>query len=261
MNSIDMLGYEISARGLAGDVQFTLGMLTDRGAGARYVACANPHSLVVAGADPQAALALRHAALLLPDGVGILLAARILNRRIGERVAGNEFFVRFSEAANRLGGISYFFLGSGQLVLDRIVARMGQDFPNIRIAGTLSPPFKESFSEAENAAMIEAVNASGADVLWVGMTAPKQEKWLYEHCARLRVPLAVAIGAVFDFYAGTKQRAPRWVRDLGLEWLPRLLREPARLWRRTLVSSPMFLYDVMRVRLARSAAKSAEQDE
>ncbi len=257
MDSINILGYEVSARGLAGDVAAAIAMLEESGPPAQYVACANPHSLVVARSDQQAESALRCAALLLPDGVGILIAAKVLKMPIRERVAGTEFFVRFSDEVNRAGQVRYFFLGSETGVLDRLAARVRREYPNISIAGALSPPFKNSFSEQENAMMVDAINASGANVLWVGMTAPKQEKWLYENRHRLRVPLAVAIGAVFDFYAGTKKRAPRWVRDLGLEWLPRLLREPGRLWRRTLVSSPLFLYEVMRFKRAQATAKSS----
>jgi N-acetylglucosaminyldiphosphoundecaprenol N-acetyl-beta-D-mannosaminyltransferase len=109
----------------------------------------------------------------------------------------------------------------------------------------LSPPFKDEFDEADDAAMIAAVNAARPDVLWVGMTAPKQEKWIYRNHDRLDVPFTGAIGAAFDFYAGTKKRAPQWVGQMGLEWLPRLVREPRRLWRRNLVSTPKFLYKVL----------------
>ena len=114
-----------------------------------------------------------------------------------------------------------------------------------------SPPFKEVFSEEENRAMIEAVNRAGPDVLWVGMTAPKQEKWIYQNKDRLNVKFIGAIGAVFDFYAGTVKRPHPWFLDHGLEWLPRLLGEPRRLWKRMFVSAPLFMARVFAERIRR----------
>ena len=218
-----------------------------------YMACANPHSLVEARSDPAFAVALREADMLLPDGSGILLAARLLGKPVAERVAGFEFFRALSEKAEREGGLSYFFLGSSPAVLGKIAARLARDYPSIRLAGMLSPPFRASFSIEEEDAMITAVNRSGADVLWVGMTAPKQEKWIHRHRDRLDVPFAGAVGAVFDFYAGSKKRAPEWVCRAGLEWLPRLVREPRRLWRRNFVSTPVFLSMVLQERLRLAA--------
>jgi N-acetylglucosaminyldiphosphoundecaprenol N-acetyl-beta-D-mannosaminyltransferase len=126
------------------------------------------------------------------------------------------------------------------------VKQVKQNFPNVNVCGTYSPPFKAEFSEVDNQAMADAINAANTDVLWVGMTAPKQEKWIYQNKDKLNVNFIGAIGAVFDFYSGSKQRAPEWVCMLGLEWLPRFLREPRRLWRRNLVSSPLFLMAVFR---------------
>jgi N-acetylglucosaminyldiphosphoundecaprenol N-acetyl-beta-D-mannosaminyltransferase len=137
--------------------------------------------------------------------------------------------------------LRYFFLGSTDRVLEKIAAKMKREFPHVTVCGVLSPPFKEEFTEEENRQMVEHINRAAPDVLWVGMTAPKQEKWIYENRHSLEVPLLGAIGAVFDFYAGTKKRAPKWICDMGLEWLPRLLREPRRLFRRNFMSSPLFL--------------------
>jgi N-acetylglucosaminyldiphosphoundecaprenol N-acetyl-beta-D-mannosaminyltransferase len=209
----------------------------------------NPHSVVVAQADKQFEQALNASTLLLPDGAGIVLAAKVLGKEIGGRVAGTEFFLEISRKLNDSGGARYYFLGSSDDVLKKIKDRLENEFPDIAVVGTYSPPFRSEFSDIENQDMIAAVNVAKPDVLWVGMTAPKQEKWMWQHREQLDVPLTVAIGAVFDFYAGTKQRAPDWVCRLGLEWLPRLLREPKRLWRRNFVSTPLFLYGVLKHRL------------
>jgi N-acetylglucosaminyldiphosphoundecaprenol N-acetyl-beta-D-mannosaminyltransferase len=123
---------------------------------------------------------------------------------------------------------------------------MKKEFPGITVCGVLSPPFKPEFSKAESAAMVAAVNAARPDVLWVGMTAPKQEKWIHENRDRLEVPFIGAIGAVFDFYAGNKRRSSVFWQRIGMEWFPRLLREPCRLWERNLKSTPVFLFWIVR---------------
>jgi len=247
-STIDLFGYEISNRGLNGDVEFASQALVD-GHKPIFMACSNPHSLVTAAKDEEFQEALRHTDLLVPDGAGILLAARALGTSIPERVAGFEFFLYLTQNLAKRGGARYFFLGSTNVVLSHIVDKMQKEFPEIAVCGTYSPPYKETFSDAENAAMVEAINDTHPDVLWVGMTAPKQEKWIYKHRDSLNVPFIGAIGAVFDFYAGTKKRTSPFWQKMGLEWLPRLLREPRRLWRRNLVSTPIFLYWVAKEKL------------
>ena len=246
--TVDVLGYQTSRAGLSGDVESAWGLIKS-GQKGQYVACTNPHSLVVAKSDKQFSNSLANADILLPDGAGIVLASKILNLGVNERVAGFEFFSTLSEKAQKDGGLKYFFLGSTEDVLSKIVERLKKDYPAIEICGTLSPPFKPEFSQQDNESMIEVINHAKPDVLWVGMTAPKQEKWIYENRNKIDVPLMGAIGAVFDFYAGTKKRSPQWVGKLGLEWLPRLLREPRRLFRRNFVSSPLFLLMVFKKKL------------
>jgi N-acetylglucosaminyldiphosphoundecaprenol N-acetyl-beta-D-mannosaminyltransferase len=215
-----------------------------------WLACLNPHSAQMAMPDP-AAEALKAADVLIPDGVGIVLASRILGGGIRERITGSDIFLELSRRLNDRGGASYFFLGSTQETLAAIETKLAGEFPGIRFAGAYSPPFKEVFSEEKNRAMIEAVNQAAPDVLWVGMTAPKQEKWIYHNKDRLNVKFIGAIGAVFDFYAGTVKRPPPWFLDHGLEWLPRLLGEPRRLWKRMFVSAPLFMARVLAERIRR----------
>jgi len=209
------------------------------------MACLNPHSLVEARNDPVFQKALAGADILLPDGAGIVVAAKMLGLDLRERVAGSDFFSELSRQAEKRGGLRYFFVGSTNEVLEKITSRLKNDFPNIVVCGAYSPPYKEAFDNNDNKEIIDRVNRAKPDVLWVGMTAPKQEKWIYNNRDRLEVPLIAAIGAVFDFYAGTKKRAPEWVCRIGLEWLPRLLREPKRLFKRNFVSSPLFLMLVL----------------
>ncbi|MFZ2223267.1 MAG: WecB/TagA/CpsF family glycosyltransferase, partial [Candidatus Deferrimicrobium sp.] len=217
----------------------------------RYFACLNPHSVAVASRDPLFRESLRSADMLVADGSGVLLAAKLLGVPIPRRITGSDLFAALTAAAAWRPGTRFFFLGSNDEVLDRIGARMRREFPSIVVCGSYSPPYAESFSEVETRRMVEAVNAARPDVLWVGMTAPKQEKWIFRNRKRLMAPCIGAVGAVFDFYAGTKRRSPVIWQTLGLEWLHRLLQEPARMWRRNFISTPRFLWIVMRELLGR----------
>lgn len=217
----------------------------------RYFACLNPHTVELAAKDKIFHKSLTCADFLTADGIGIVYASRILGGSIERRITGMDVFLGVTEAMNREGNGSCFFLGSTDETLGEIRNRMALQFPNVRIAGTYSPPFKPEFSEADNRAMIEVVNQSSPDVLWVGLTAPKQEKWIHEHRSQLDVNFAGPIGAAFDFFAGNIDRAGPKVQSLGLEWLPRLAQEPRRLWRRTLVSAPRFLLRTIRYRTGR----------
>jgi N-acetylglucosaminyldiphosphoundecaprenol N-acetyl-beta-D-mannosaminyltransferase len=248
MGELDLFGYKISNNGLQGDVDHAWRLIAD-GSPGHYLACANPHSLVVASRDSRFQQALQGADLLIPDGSGIYLAGMVLNRPVRERVAGAEFFMALSAKAQKNGGLRYFFLGSSGEVLSLITERLEREFPAITVCGVCSPPFQEEFSAADNARMVAAINEARPDVLWVGMTAPKQEKWIHLNREQLRVPFMGAIGAVFDFYAGTKTRPSRFWQKLGMEWFPRFLKEPRRLWERNIKSAPLFLWWLVRERL------------
>ena len=190
--------------------------------------------------------ALQKGDVLIPDGISIVKACRFLNAKSQpkERIAGWDLFVYEMEKLNRVGG-KVMFLGSSDAVLNLIRQRVAEKYPKIEV-DTYSPPYKPVFSDEENEAMISAINHSNPDLLWIGMTAPKQEKWAYTHLDRLDVHCHIGtIGAVFDFFAGTVKRAPeRWQR-VGLEWLYRLLSEPHRMWRRYFIGNAKFIYYIM----------------
>jgi len=186
--------------------------------------------------------------LIVPDGVGIVIASRILGGSLRERVTGSAIFLGLSNVLNKESKYSYFFLGSTEAVLNRIKEKLPMDFPNIKVAGTYSPPFKHEFNDEDNRLMVEAVNRVRPDVLWVGMTAPKQEKWIFENKDKLDVKFIGPIGAVFDFYTGNVKRSHPIFQKFGLEWLPRLMREPGRLWQRNFISNPSFLLRVIRAK-------------
>ena len=142
--------------------------------------------------------------------------------------------------------LTVMFMGSSQKVLDLIVKRAAEVYPHLKVV-TYSPPYKPEFSDEDNKAIIDAINAADPDLLWIGMTAPKQEKWTYSHWNELNIHCHVGtIGAVFDFFAGTVERAPMWWQRHGLEWLYRLLKEPKRMWRRYIIGNTLFLWNMLK---------------
>ena len=223
----------------------------------------NAHSFTVAKNDKQFAEALKNGDYLVPDGASIIKACKLLkaNSQPKERIAGWDLFSfemenleRKSEKikvnSEKLGcafkKLSVMFMGSSEKVLSLIRERAAVDNPNLDII-TYSPPYKSEFSDEDNAAIIKAINEANPDLLWIGMTAPKQEKWTYQHWKELNIHCHVGtIGAVFDFYAGTAKRAPQWWQEHSLEWMYRLINEPKRMWRRYLIGNPLFLWNILK---------------
>lgn len=234
-----LLGVPVDRKSLDAATAEAIAAVERRGPPVAF-ACANPHSLVTAQRDTAFKLALNRASLVVADGVGVTLMARVAGISVGPRITGTDYFFSVMHALEKHGGAKVFFFGSTPEVLARISARMQAEFPNIRLCGILSPPFDRWSAEA-NSAMLETIERADPDVLWVGMTAPKQEKWMEQNRLRLRAAVIASVGAVFDFYAGTNSRAPQWMCKLGIEWLYRLAKEPRRMWRRTFVSAPKFV--------------------
>ncbi len=207
----------------------------------------NPHSYCVAKNDLVFLNALLSSDILLPDGSGIVLAARILTDKKINKIAGSDIHLHLLEEAN-LNHNRIFYLGSTNSTLELIKIRISKEFPNI-VVSYYSPPYKEYLSEEDTAAIISAVNKFAPNILFVGMTAPKQEKWVYQNKDKLNSNVITSIGAVFDFYAGTIKRPNKiWIK-FGLEWFPRFLKEPKRLWRRNFISTPMFLWEVFKEKI------------
>lgn len=250
VTSEKILGYNVTSAPLRQCIDEICTWLTNEQVEKVFV-CANPHSLVLAKDDRLFQQAIHGADLVTPDGTGIVLASKILGGSIGQRVTGSDIFWGLSHVLNELGGKSYFFLGSTEATLAAIQRKMAVEYPNIRFVGSFSPPYKPEFTKEENQHMVEAVNAARPDVLWVGMTAPKQEKWIQQHRDQLDVKFIGAIGAVFDFYVGNVKRSHPVFQRMGLEWLPRLVQEPRRLWRRNFVSGPLFLWEVLKQRVGK----------
>ncbi len=198
----------------------------------------NQYSYIVAEKDQEFKKALCNSDILLPDGVGIVAASKLLTGKTIKKIAGADIHQYLLEELNKSGG-SCMYLGSSEKTLTKIKERLSAEYPAVRLA-FYSPPYKPAFSEADNALMVETVNSFKPDVLFVGMTAPKQEKWAYAHKDNLDANVICSIGAVFDFYAGTVSRPHQLWINLGLEWLGRLVKEPKRMWKRYLYYGPVF---------------------
>lgn len=214
----------------------------------------NAHSYNTARKDKLFAEALMNGNALIPDGVSIVKACRWIKAKSQpkERIAGWDLFSFEMDKLEResvkceMLKKTVMFMGSSQRVLDLIVKRAAEVYPHLKVV-TYSPPYKPEFSDEDNKAIIEAINAADPDLLWIGMTAPKQEKWTYSHWEELDIHCHVGtIGAVFDFFAGTVERAPMWWQRHGLEWLYRLLKESKRMWRRYIIGNALFLWNMLK---------------
>jgi N-acetylglucosaminyldiphosphoundecaprenol N-acetyl-beta-D-mannosaminyltransferase len=205
----------------------------------------NPYSFLIAEKDNQFKDALLNSDVLLPDGQGIVLAEKFLYGKTIKKIAGYDLFNYLIKILSENGG-KCFFLGSSNETLNTIKKKLNIQYPKIK-ADSYSPPFKVAFDENDNSIMIEKINRFKPDVLFVGMTAPKQEKWVYENKDKLSANVIASIGAVFDFYAGNVRRPSQFWIDLGLEWLIRFMQEPIRLFKRNMYSI-VFLLKIFKVK-------------
>lgn len=232
------------------------GALKDVYDGKVLINTVNAHSFNVAQKDKLFAEALKNGDYLIPDGASVIKACKWLKAKSQpkERIAGWDLFVfemqRLKERSKKEDGrcLKVMFMGSSEKVLAKIRENAAVDYPTLDVV-TYSPPYKPEFSDEDNNAIIKAINDANPDLLWIGMTAPKQEKWTFQHWNELKIHCHVGtIGAVFDFYAGTAKRAPQWWQDHSLEWLYRLLKEPKRMWRRYVLGNPLFVWNIVKER-------------
>lgn len=234
-----MLGYDIYGKHLE---QMPLGRIV--------INTINAYSYVVAKRDPVFNLALKSSNVLLPDGFSIVFAVQLLGNRRIRKIAGEDVFLFLLRKCER-ENLRVFFLGASEETLAIINDRISNEYPNI-LVGSFSPPYKDAFSKDESEMMIRAVNSFEPNVLFVGMTAPKQEKWVFENRDNLNVDIVCSIGAVFDFYAEAVSRPSSFWINLNLEWFIRLLKEPRRLWKRYIIYSPLFFIDVFKAKIRSS---------
>lgn len=234
-----LLGYNIFRSNLS-DINFSK---------VKVINTINPHSYCIAKRDKVFREALETSDLLLPDGIGIVMAEKFLNNNKIQKIAGYDLFEFLMKKNNQEKG-SVFFLGASEKTLLSIEKRAMKDYPNVNV-NFYSPPYKSGFSEEDSRIMCDKVNQVKPDVLFVGMTAPKQEKWVYEYKDRLNAKVICSIGAVFDFYGGNVKRAPKIIIKLGLEWAHRSILS-FRLFKRNFKSNPIFVKDMIMLKLKKN---------
>lgn len=209
----------------------------------RYVCICNVHSVVTTTQDIEFKIAVNNADMSTPDGAPVAWALRRLGFAAQERINGPDLMLRYLEQAERLGQ-SVFFYGSTEATLGRLRTALAAKFPQLRIAGTYSPPFRP-LTKQEDEDAIALINASGANVVFVGLGCPKQEIWMSEHRGRIHAVM-IGVGAAFDYHSGMMRRAPLWWQQHGLEWLYRLGSEPRRLFKRYMVTNTLFVIGLIR---------------
>lgn len=234
--TVDLIGTSITALPLEAQVQTVLQW--SKSFSSRVVCLANVHMLMESRWDATFRGELNNADLVTPDGMPLVWMMKAMGCRDQNRVAGMDFFLSICRQAAE-NEIAIYLLGSTQEVLDKMQSKLKREFPNLKIAGSESPPFRPMTLQ-EDAELIDRIHQSGAHLTFVSLGCPKQERWMMAHKDRLK-SVMVGVGAVFDVYAGVRKHAPKWVRELGLEWFYRLMQEPRRLGRRYWRTIPPFI--------------------
>lgn len=222
--------------------------------------CANPHSLAIADSRQDFREALKSADILVTDGVGLSFIGGLLGYKVNPRITGSDFFTALMDKENHATlkrKTRVVFFGSSNKVLSLIKEKLSFQYHNIEFCDFISPPYGD-WNEQVDADFCKKINQHNADILWVGMTAPKQEIWVQKNRHRLNIAIIGSIGAVFDFTAGTYERAPLWARKIGLEWLIRLIKEPKRMWKRNFISPIVFFVSLLKFKIVNLIPVSRE---
>lgn len=246
---VDVLGVGISAVTMAMAVE-QIGSWIESGQ-QHYVCVTGVHGVMESQSDPELLRIHNRSGLTTPDGMPMVWASRWAGVDQVERVYGPDLMLAVCARAAELGWTSYFY-GGQDGVAEMLALRLSERFPGLKVVGTSSPPFG-LLSEEEDQLEVERINLADPDLLWVGLSTPKQEHWMASHLGRVRARVLIGVGAAFDIHAGLLSQAPQWVQRSGMEWLYRLYREPRRLWRRYLSNNPRFL-----VRVAMSPPRLSE---
>ena len=222
----------------------------------QYVCVTGVHGIMESQRDATLKQIHNQAGLVTPDGMPLVWLNRLNGCSWVERVYGPDLMLAICQQS-LVKGYRHYFYGGGKGVADRLVARLTERFPGLQIAGNWSPPFRP-LTPDEDDDLTQSINSTAPDIVWIGLSTPKQEYWMYEHLGRVRAPVMIGVGAAFDFHAGVKKQAPRWMQRSGLEWSFRLVTEPRRLWRRYLINNSLFLWMILLEALNK---KSVPQEE
>lgn len=205
-----------------------------------YIVVSNANDAVLSNKDKSVKNAVNASSLSVPDGFSMVLLGRVFGYPLKNRVYGPDLMLEFLDQSQK-SGFSHYFYGATDTINDLMIKNLRSKFPLLKIAGSFAPPFRQ-LSEDEKIRVIDSINYAGPDVLWIGLGCPKQQLWMHEFSDKLNVPVMVGVGAAFDFVAGTKSQAPKWMQKSGLEWFYRLATEPTRLWKRYLIGNTVFIW-------------------
>lgn len=244
LTRVDVLGVEVSAIDLPEAVR-RIGSWIDAGA-REYVCVTGAHGVIESLSDHSLLDIHNRAGMVTPDGMPLVWCGRWAGARGMSRVYGPDLMLAVMEASVDKGW-RHFFYGAGPGVAERLADRLSVRFPGLKVAGTHTPPFRD-LDEDERREIAETINSSGADIVWVGLSTPKQERWMARMRPLLDASVLIGVGAAFDFHAGDLKQAPLWMQRSGLEWAFRLMMEPKRLWRRYFNIVPRFLLGIARRR-------------
>jgi N-acetylglucosaminyldiphosphoundecaprenol N-acetyl-beta-D-mannosaminyltransferase len=234
---INILGIHLSAINMQMALEAFDTWITRRAC--HYVCVTGVHGVMESQNDASLRNALNGAGLVTPDGMPMVWVSRLRGYKHVSRVYGPDLMLAACERS-LMTGWKHFLYGGMPGVPERLAQRLSERYPGVNIVGIYSPPF-EPLSDEQELAIANKINDSGADIVWVGLGMPKQEKWMASHRDRLNIPVLVGVGAAFDFHSGNKLQAPRWMQRSGLEWTFRLATEPRRLWGRYFPNNPKFM--------------------
>jgi N-acetylglucosaminyldiphosphoundecaprenol N-acetyl-beta-D-mannosaminyltransferase len=239
---VDVLGIHVSVTNLDQTVETFAGWI-DRGE--RHLVCVTDmNALLHARADERLGTVYNTSGLTVPDGMPLVWAGRRAGFSQMDRVAGPDLLERvLAESAER--GWTQYFYGGAEGVAEELARRFQDRHPALKVLGVECPPYRP-LTDAEDAETVARMNEAAPDIVWVGLGAPKQERWMADHRDRLNATVLIGVGAAFDFHTGRLDRAPRWMQRAGLEWSYRLYKEPRRLWKRYVLGIPRFLVGVLR---------------
>ena len=204
-----------------------------------YVTITGVHGVMESQRNPSIRQIHNRAGLVTPDGMPLVWVSHLRGFKQVKRVYGPDLMLALC-GVSATHGYRHFFYGGGDGVGDLLAERLHALYPNLQVVGTYSPPFRPLTAD-EDQAIVDQINQAKPDIVWVGLSTPKQELWMSSHLGRLNAPVMIGVGAAFDFHAGLKRQAPPWMQQRGLEWLFRLVTEPRRLWKRYFLNNPSFI--------------------
>jgi N-acetylglucosaminyldiphosphoundecaprenol N-acetyl-beta-D-mannosaminyltransferase len=241
MQKINVLGVGVSAVNMTQTLTIIDNWITQRQH--NYVCVTGVHGVMESQRDERLRRIHNEAGLVVPDGMPLVWIGKLRSQSHMARVYGPDLMLALCERS-LLTGYRHFLYGGAEGIPELLAQRLQDRFPGLQIVGTYSPPFRP-LTEEEDKAVVHLINTADPDIIWIGLSTPKQERWMAAHVGRLNASVLIGVGAAFDFHTGIKPQAPAWMQQNGLEWLFRLLTEPRRLWKRYLINNPLFIANIL----------------